>query len=122
MTDAAPALLTLREACARLALSERTLRGMVARAEIPVVNFGRAGGRATYRFEPRVIADFIRERTQCEPRKSGASPSPAARRSGNSTSNFEVVDFAALRAARIGARRKDGSATTVRKRNSKPPR
>ena len=120
MTDAAPALLTLREVCARLALSERTLRDMIARGKVEVVNFGEPGGRATYRFDPRVIADLIRERTQCEPRKSGASPSPAARRSGNSTSNFGVVDFAARRAARIAARRKDGSGTTGRKRNSKP--
>jgi len=89
------ALLTEREAAARLSVCERTLRKERQAGRLPYIRFGRA-----IRYAPADLETFIESARQCP------SIAEQAPRSGGTRSLSPVVDFEAARAARRSARPK----------------
>ena len=86
--------LTIKQAAARLGVSERTLREHMRSGAVPYVDVGRGKVRRSPRFAPSDLQEF-------QNRQRGQSwPSTSAAKSTGTSSTTGVLDFAALRAAR----------------------
>jgi excisionase family DNA binding protein len=108
--------LTIRQAAVRLNIAERTLREHMRTGAIKFVDVGHGRSRSAPRFTPPDITEFQeRQRGQQWP-----STSAQVRRTTNTSSSTEVLDFAALRAARASAKPKSSSARSGKRRRRKP--
>jgi hypothetical protein len=105
-------LLTLAQAAAALGIGVRTLRGHMVAGSITYIDVGRGKQRRAPRFAPEDIAAFkLKQRGQ------GSWPSTREARRTTTNSSFEVVDFAALRAARANEKRKPSRGASEKKRS-----
>ena len=88
-------LIKPEEVCEWLAISNRHLRSLIRSGAIQVIDIGNAT-RPTYRFSIACVEEFI------EARSSIATRIESPRRAGRMRAAplYEMVDFAALRAAR----------------------
>ena len=108
-------LLTLKEAAERMAISEKHLLAFVKNGSIPFLNVGLGGVRPSYRFRPEALDAWERQREQWQESAKQGCSSVKERRSSNTTSASQVLDFAALRAAQKGEKPKPLSARKRRK-------
>ena len=105
--------LTIKQAAARLNLGERTLRQLVDDGELAYVDVGGGRERRSMRFTPQDIEAFLAKR------RGQSWPSTNAAKPIGTSSTTEVVDFAALRAARASAKPKSSSATSGKRRRKR---
>lgn len=100
-------LLRMNEVAARLAISVRQLRQLIADGSLPYVNVGRGLKRPSYRFRPADIREFVSARVQT----AAARPRLGTGRRSKMLKPIEVIDFAQLR-AEARAKRKHPTART----------
>jgi excisionase family DNA binding protein len=67
-------LLTFREAARRLAISQSTLRRIVAKGDLPVVDMGAGEERAQFRIRISDLEAFVESRTFTAPPKDSPVP------------------------------------------------
>lgn len=101
-------LLTAEQAAARLHMSDKQLRGHIRAGNITFINIG-LGERPCYRFRASDIVAFELSRATICTKPCEASTAAKATTRSRTTSSYEVIDFAAQRAARKGAPPKGGS-------------
>jgi excisionase family DNA binding protein len=107
-------LLTFARTAARLGVSERTLRKLVDDGELAYIDVGGGRERRSMRFTPQDIEAFLAKR------RGTAWRSTSEAKPTTTSSSFEVLDFAALRAARASEKRKSSSAPSGKRRRRKP--
>ncbi len=96
-------LLGLAEVAAWLRISDKQLRGHIRDGTLAFVNVGR-GTRPCYRFWPEDVRAFALSRTTtCA--KPMVAPCDVRTKGRRSVGHFEIIDFAALRAAKTRTRK-----------------
>ena len=106
-------LLTFARTAARLGVSERTLRKLVDDGELAYIDVGGGRERRSMRFTPQDIEAFLAKR------RGTAWRSTSEAKPTTTSSSIEVLDFAALRAARAGAKPKSSSAPSGKRRRKR---
>jgi excisionase family DNA binding protein len=106
--------LTVAHAAARLSVSEKTVRELIRAGELPFIDIGVGRVRAA----PRITIEDIEA---FEEKRRGRKQWRLAKeeKSITTSSSSEVLDFAALRAARRSAKPKSSSAKGGRKRQKR---
>ena len=107
-------LLTFARTAARLGVAERTLRTLVDDGELAYIDVGGGRERRSMRFTPQDIEAFLAKR------RGTAWRSTSEAKPTTTSSSIEVLDFAALRAARASEKRKSSSAPSGKRRRRKP--